>query len=160
MAIHHFDLMCYVLGQRPVLVTSQTWNPPWSKYRDNAVGIATITFDGGTVVSYRGNWVSLGVKTGWSGEWHMESESSEVVWSSRLDNAQVDNVMLRPLGKRMRRLVLPEISLRDRHGSLSAFVQAVQTGQEPESSGRDNLKTLALLFGAVEAATSGKPIAL
>ncbi len=160
MAIHHFDLMCFLLGQRPVAVTSQTWNPPWSNYRDPAVGTATITFDGGTVVSYRGDWVSHGVQTGWSGEWHMDCEEGEVIWNSRLDNAQPDNVSIRPQGKRIRHLPLPEIPLRDRHGSLDAFVQAVQTGQEPESSGRDNLKTLALLFGAVEAATSGKIIAL
>jgi len=55
---------------------------------------------------------------------------------------------------------LPEIPLTDRRGSLKAFVQAVRTGQEPESSGDDNLQTLALMVAAVESATSGVPVSL
>jgi predicted dehydrogenase len=55
---------------------------------------------------------------------------------------------------------LPEIPFTDRLGSLQAFVQAVRTGQEPETSGRDNLHSLALVYAAVEAATSGLPVSL
>jgi hypothetical protein len=55
---------------------------------------------------------------------------------------------------------LPEIPLTDRRGSLKAFVQAVRTGQEPESSGDDHLQTLALMVAAVESATSRVPVSL
>jgi hypothetical protein len=33
-------------------------------------------------------------------------------------------------------------------------LQAVRTGQEPETSGRDNFNTLALMLAAVESATN------
>ena len=157
MAIHHFDLMRYVLGQNALSVTCQTWNPAWSNFREDAEGAAIITFDGGTVVSYRGSWVSPGPRTSWAGEWHMACEGGEVVWSSR-DNVLPDSVTLRPSEKRTRHLKLPDYPDKDRHGSLRAFVEAVTTGQQPESSGRDNLKTLALMLSAVESAQSGKPI--
>ncbi|HEV2474710.1 MAG TPA: Gfo/Idh/MocA family oxidoreductase, partial [Chthonomonadales bacterium] len=159
MAIHHFDLMRVVLGQEPTRITCQSWNPPWSKYVDSASAAATITFDGGTVLSYRGSWVSPGTRTSWSGEWHMECSGGEIVWASR-DATAPDYVTLRPLGKRAQHLKLPTLAYTDRSGSLHAFVQAIQAGQEPESSGRDNLPSLALMFAAVESATSHVPVSL
>jgi predicted dehydrogenase len=159
MAIHHFDLMRVVLGQEPSQITCQTWNPPWSRFVDPAAAAATITFDGGAVVSYRGSWVSPGPKTCWSGEWHVECSRGEIVWTSRDDTAP-DHVSVRLLGKRVRQVQLPEIPLTDRHGSLKAFVQAVCTGQEPECSGRDNLYTMELMLAAVESATSGLPVSI
>jgi predicted dehydrogenase len=159
MAIHHFDLMRYVLAQEPVQITCHAWNPPWSQFVDPAAATATITFDGGAVVSYRGSWVSPGPRTSWSGEWRIECSGGEIAWFSRDDTAP-DLVTIRPTGKDAYQLKLPALEFTDRRGSLQAFVQAVQTGQEPESSGRDNLHSLALMFAAVESATSHKPVSL
>jgi predicted dehydrogenase len=162
MAIHHFDLMRIVLGQEPVQITCHAWNPPWSKFTDAAAAAAIITFDGGAVVNYRGSWVSPGPKTCWSGEWHMECAEGEIVWTSRddRDDTASDHVTIRPIGKRAYQVRLPALELTDRRGSLQAFVQAVQTGQEPESSGRDNLQSLALMYAAVESATTHAPVSL
>src|SRR5437588_763150 len=159
MAVHHFDLMRAVLGQEPSQISCQAWNPPWSKFVDPAAAAATITFDGGAVVSYRGSWVSPGPKTCWSGEWHMECSGGEIVWTSR-DETAADRVTIRPLGKRARSVTLPALAVTDRRGSLEAFVQAVETDQEPESSGRDNLHSLALMYAAVESASSRVPVSL
>ena len=106
-----------------------------------------------------GSWVSPGPKTCWSGEWHIECTTGEIVWTSRDDTAP-DHVTIRPLGKRAHRFKLPALELTDRRGSLQAFVRAVQTGQEPECSGRDNLHSLALMYAAVESATSHVPVSL
>ena len=159
MAIHHFDLMRLVLAQEPVQITCHAWNPPWSQFVDPAAAVATITFDGGAVVSYRGSWVSPGLRTSWSGEWHIEYTAGEIAWFSRDDTAP-DRVTIRPVGKDKYELKLPVLEFTDRRGSLQAFVQAVQNGQEPESSGRDNLHSLALMYAAVESATSHAPVSL
>lgn len=159
MSIHHFDLMRFVLGQEPTRVVCQEWNPPWSNFTEPASAAAIITFDGGTIVNYRGNWVSTAPRTSWSGEWHMECANGEIEWYSR-DMPDPDSVIVRPLGKRVRRIKLPDYPLTDRHGSLNAFLHAIQSGQEPASSGRDNLKTLALMFTAIESAVSEKPLTL
>ncbi len=159
MAIHHFDLMRFVLGQEPVDVTCRAWNPPWSNFEGPAAAFATISFDAGTVVSYRGSWVSPGPKTPWAGEWRMECAGGEIAWTSRDDRgASVDRVTVRPLGKRARRLELPMDMPIDRAGSLRAFAQAVAAKEQPESSGRDNLGSIALMNAAIEAATRGEKV--
>lgn len=160
MSIHHFDLMRYILGQEASRIFCQTWNPSWSNFTEPACGAATITFAGGTIVNYRGSWVSMGPETGWAGEWHIECARGEIViWSCR-DEHVPDRVTIQPLGEKARVLALPSPAFTDWGGSLHAFVEAIRAGQEPEHSGRDNLKTLALTLAAVEAAAHGASVEL
>src|SRR5438552_8925982 len=156
MSIHHFDLMRMLLGKEPVKIMCQTWNPRWSNFFEAPAGSALITFDDGTVVTYSGSWVSTAPQTNWAGEWQIECERGEITATSR--GEKPDYVAVRPLGKRLRSIKLPEVPLIDRNGTLDAFVKAVQTGEEPETSGRKNLKTLALMLAAVESARTGKPV--
>lgn len=158
MAIHHFDLMRFVLRQEPRQVMCKTWNPPWSNFVEPPAASLTITFDGATVVNYRGSWISQGTTTNWAGEWRMDCEKGQIAWTGR--GELPDKVVLSSSGKRSRTLKLPAMEYLDRKGSLQAFVRALESGEAPESSGRDNLKTLALLFAAIESAESGLPVAL
>ena len=159
MAIHHFDLMRYVLGQEPRTITCRAWNPVWSPFDDPAMALATITFDGGTMVSYRASWVSRGQATPWAGEWSMECSGGAIAWTSREDSSSqhlgevADSVLVRRTSETAHSLMLPTLPAVDRLGSLRAFADAISSGREPESSGRDNLGTLALMSAAIDAAT-------
>src|SRR5690606_28343629 len=42
MAIHHYDLMRYILDADPVRLTAFSWNPPWSWYRGDASSVSRI----------------------------------------------------------------------------------------------------------------------
>lgn len=160
MAIHHFDLMRLVLGREPVEVYCSSWNPPWSRFEEPAEAMAVVRFEDDIMVSYRGSWLSGGAPTAWAGEWRMELSGGEVAWTSRegrpLESA--DSVFVTPLGRKRRQVRLPEVEYVDRAGSLHQFVRCVRTGDEPESSGRRNLKTLALTLTAVESAEVGRPL--
>jgi predicted dehydrogenase len=160
MAIHHYDLLRMVLGQEPTQTACHAWNPPWSNFRDPAVAAATITFDG-LVVSYRGSWVSPAPQTAWAGEWRIECAHGEIVWTSRGGtDISDDRVTVRKLGKRARRVKLPALPAIDRAGTLAAFARAVVTGQAPETSGRDNLGTIACMHAMIESAAMGLPVAV
>lgn len=160
MAIHHFDLMRYILSREATSLTCHSWNPPWSPYKDPASAVATIEFEGGAVVSYRGSWVSPGPITPWAGEWRMECSHGEITWTSRSDlrTESADRVSVRPLGEAVRELSLPEVKYEDRAGALAEFIKAVSTGIEAQSSGQDNLNSLAMAFAAIEAARTAQPV--
>ncbi|MEP6775120.1 MAG: gfo/Idh/MocA family oxidoreductase, partial [Chloroflexota bacterium] len=74
--------------------------------------------------------------------------------------ASVDRVTVRRLGKRAHRLDLPVLPQIDRAGSLRAFAGAVASGKQPESSGRDNLGSIRLMYAAIEASITGAPVRL
>ena len=161
MAIHHFDLMRAVLGSEATVVDCLAWNPPWSKFDEPAAAAATIRFENEAVVSYRGSWVSPGQETAWAGEWRIECEHGEIAWTSRANfGVDADKVTVKMLGKRPRKIELPDMPFFDRAGSLHAFAEAVRTNQEPETSGRDNINSLALMHAAVDASLRDETITL
>jgi predicted dehydrogenase len=157
MSIHHFDLMRGVLGVEPTSVFCRTWNPPWSMYRDPPEGTAIIAF-GDLNVSYRGSWVNPRATTLWAGEWRMEFEDGEIWWTSRGDNqtATEDEVWTYDHRGNRARFPLDKLPVVDRAGALSAFANAVAQGAVPESSGLQNLGSLALAFAAVSSAARGE----
>ncbi len=162
MAIHHFDLMRMILDQEPRLISCQTWNPPWSPFTADASATATVIFNGGAVVSWRGSWVSPGKKTAWGGEWRVECAKGEILWTSRDDPADTssDRVAVRPAGGKPKDQKLAPYTPYGRAGALTAFAAAIATGTEPETSGRDNLTSLALVEAAIASAESGKTVSL
>ncbi|HCI81616.1 MAG TPA: gfo/Idh/MocA family oxidoreductase [Ktedonobacter sp.] len=153
MSIHHFDLMRMVLNQEPLRIQCSTWNTPWSKYVEPSTGVMTIFFDGGTVVNYRGSWTSTAPQTDWAGEWSMEGEKGILTWTGRGEIPEQATVHLRD--EEPQQVELSPLPATDRAGSLNAFVQAIDTGTEPETSGRNNIPTLKLMFAAIESAQKG-----
>jgi predicted dehydrogenase len=159
MSVHHFDLLRLILDREPERVFCEAWNPEWSGFSGPSVAVASIQFEGGIVVSYRGSWVSTGPVTPWSGEWRMDFEDGEIFWTSRDDDgARRDRVAIHKPKHTPKVVPLPALAQSDREGTLTEFARAILEGREPECSGRDNLGTLALVAAAVESARQGQPI--
>ena len=167
MAIHHFDLMRMITGRDANRVRCSTWNPPYSSYQDPPAAELAVEMAGGPqtaglTITYRGSWCSTGEMTPWAGVWNMEFENGEVVWSSRGDTSgKADRFQIRPFGngtahRKARRARLPRIPAADRAGSLRAFVSAVRSGVEPDTSGRRNIGSIALMYAALRASESGE----
>ena len=150
MSIHHFDLLRLVFGREPDRVLFTNANAGQGGFDGPPTTAASMYF-GDSLVSYRGSWISSGPKTPWGGEWNMEFERGSVRWTSRGDNGLThDKVVLTPRRGKSELVPLPTMKRVDRAGTLSEFAAAVRDGREPETSGRDNLATLAFTFAAVE----------
>ncbi len=158
MAIHHFDLMRLVLGDEPKRVSAVTWNPAGSPFTHDCAGIVTVAFSKGTVVSYRGSWMSGSPRTPWAGEWTMDCAHGEIRWSSRDDRAapgKSDVLTMRQYGQRPVTPKLPRLPYLDRAGSLAAAIEAIETGNlMPQfPTGADNVNSLALVAASVLSAS-------
>ena len=160
MSIHHFDLLRLIVNRQPERIYCEAWNPEWTGLGGPSVAVASIVFDGGVVVSYRGSWVSAGPITPWAGDWRLEFENGEVYWTSRDDDMSHDRVTVRPRQGEERTLTLAPMPRTGPSGTLTEFVDAIQTGHEPGISGRNNLGTIALMQAAVESATRREPVAI
>jgi len=159
MSVHHFDLLRLILDREPERIFCEAWNPGWTGFSGPSVAVASIQFEGGIVVSYRGSWVSTGPVTPWSGEWRMDFEDGQIFWTSRDDDGvRHDRVAIHRPARRPNLVPLPALPRTDRSGILTEFARAIHEGREPECSGRDNLGTLALVSAAVESATRGQPV--
>ncbi|MBM7789036.1 Gfo/Idh/MocA family protein [Tenggerimyces flavus] len=160
MSIHHFDLLRKVTGQEPVSVFAKTMDPPWSRFVEEASAALVIEMSGGVVASYRGSWVSNGEPTLWAGDWRLDCAEGEIYFTGRNSIAgspDGDAVEVRRrVGGVVEKPALTKVPYVGRSGSLGEFARAIAAGVEPESSGRQNLGSLALMEAAARSAASGQ----
>ena len=161
MSIHHFDLLRMVLSREPQRVYCEAWNPEWTVFSGPPVAVASAVFDGGVAVSYRGSWISAAPVTPWAGEWRMEFEHGEVTWTSAADSdPSQDRVAVRRREGDERVLDLPVMAQTGIPAVLAEFAHAIRAGREPETSGRRNLGTIALMEAAIESAANREVVAV
>ena len=172
MAIHHFDMMRYLLGQNAVRVTAQTWNPKVSNTEGDMNAFVWAEFEGGARINYTGGFVSPGVDTGWNGRWVITGSRGSLVWNPRDDWGSIrlfrqeadlsqfsENHFFTPLAEVWGEPIWPEsIGPQGHKFDLYHWRACIETGAEPETSGRDNLRTLALTLAAIRSADTGQPV--
>lgn len=160
MAIHHFDAARYISGQNARTVFCLETNPKGSWYRHGASAFATFEMGQGCIFTYRGSWCAEGKRTSWDAAWRITGERGSLTWDG-LDRmeahvaADEDAFLRTPTA-----VDIPAVpSTRDTqdHASvISAFLDALDTGTPPETACTDNLHSMAMVFGAIDSARTGK----
>jgi predicted dehydrogenase len=162
MAIHTFDAARFLTGADPLAVYCKEWNPTGSWYAHGASAVAVFEMTGGLVFTYRGSWCAEGLMTSWESEWRFIGENGTLKWDGH-DNMPVQ-VVKNAAGfhSDLESLDPPFYNAREKiagHASLiQEFVQCVRDGGSPETICTDNIKSLGMVFGAIESAKNGKRV--
>ena len=160
MAIHHFDLARFFTGADPVAVYAKGFNPKGSWYRGDAAASCIFELTGGLVFSYQGSWCAEGQPTSWNGDWRFVGERGSILYERDAPpQAQVvagDSGFQRPL----RDLGLPPVTLEvsQQHGALREMLNFLRGGARPATEAKDNIKSLAMVFGAAESSRTGERV--
>jgi predicted dehydrogenase len=167
MAIHTFDAARLLAGSDAESVYCQESNPTNSWYAHGAAANAIFTLGNGTVLTYRGSWCADGVPTSWESAWRIVGTRGSVIWDG--EDGFVAEAVREPVEKSglfaiAERLAVPRLDPADRvdgHlGVMRDFVHAVRQGTEPETVSHQNIKSLAMVFGAIESAETGRRVAM
>ncbi|UCI23122.1 Gfo/Idh/MocA family protein [Mesorhizobium sp. B2-8-5] len=165
MAIHTFDAARYMVAGEPASVYCQEWEPANSWYRQGSSASAVFDLGGGKVFTYAGSWCADGFRTSWEGSWRIVAERGSVLWDGH-DGLKAEVVASGRDGiiDKTQPIEVPPLDPTDRvdgHlGIIKDFMHAIETGAEPETRGADNIKSLAMVFGAIESAESGRRVAI
>jgi predicted dehydrogenase len=160
MAIHTFDAARYLSGADPVSVYCEEWNTTWSWYQGHASATALFELSGGLRYSYRGSWCAEGRMTSWEGEWRAIGPHGTATWDG--NGAPVAEVVVANDGffsrveERTRQVPTWEHS--GIAASLRDFLHALKTGSTPMGECHDNIKSLAMVFAAIESAATGRRV--
>ena len=166
MAVHHFDQLRGTIGFEPARVWATSSNPIWSGFRGNANAWAALESESGATAWYAGSWSGRGLETSWSGEWEIHGEGGAIVWDGE------DRIALIPVQKQLRarvarrlgrewkgrRIALGPVVPPERVQVLAEFAGALREGREPETSGWDNLRSIAVAFAAITSARTHQPV--
>lgn len=162
MAIHTFDAARFITGSDPVSVYCKEWNPSGSWYDYDASAAAIFEMTSGIVYTYRGSWCAEGLNTTWESDWRIIGEKGSIRWDGG-DNFQAQAVA--ETGGFFSKWQDMEIPPHDpggkaggHEGLIKEFIRCVQTGEKPETICTDNIKSLAMVFGAIESAELRKAI--
>ena len=124
MAIHHFDAFRYLVGDEPVSVSCDEFNPAWSWYQGDAGVTATFVTAGGTRFVYTGSWCSPGLNTSWNAQWRVSGEHGTALWDGETTPTWETDPELAPADPG----VIPE----EFAGSLAEFIGSLRTGTLPD----------------------------
>jgi predicted dehydrogenase len=166
MAIHTFDALRCMTGLAALGVYCREWNPQSSWYRQGSSAAAIFELETGATFVYRGSWCAPGLPTPWEAGWRFVGAKGSLVW----DGAEAIRIETLAPGERqglfdpVKPVEPPALAEDDRVGGhfgvLSDFVAAVRAGSEPETAGRDNIRSLAMVIGAIESAGAGERVAI
>lgn len=157
MAIHTFDAARYLTGLDATGVYCRETNPRGSWYATGASAEALFDMQQDVTFSYRGSWAAEGANTAWEANWRVIGTRGTLLWDGNegfeAHRVTSDEGFLRPLEP----VAVPELEeeIAEGHaGVLLDFVRAVQEGRAPLTPGTDNIKSLAMVLGAIESAES------
>ncbi|CAN7480555.1 Gfo/Idh/MocA family protein [Mesorhizobium sp. LjRoot246] len=165
MAIHTFDAARYMVNGEPAGVHCQEWEPANSWYRQGSSASAVFDLGGGKVFTYAGSWCAAGFRTSWESAWRIVAERGSLIWDGH-DGLKAEVVVSGRDGliDKTQPIDVPPLDASDRIGGhlgiIQDFVRAIETGTEPETRGADNIKSLAMVFGAIESAETGRRVAI
>jgi len=160
MAIHHFDLCRFMTGVDPVAVYCKEFNPKGSWYRGDVAASAVFEMSDGVVFIYRGSWCAEGCHTSWNGDWrfigdhgtllydHDQEPHGQIVAGRTGFNRPLQDVKVAP----------PRVKHFGMHGALREMLTFLHTGKQPQTECHDNIKSLAMVFAAIESNKKGKRV--
>jgi len=159
MAIHTFDAARLITGADPQAVYCKEWNPADSWYDRDASAVAIFELTGGIVYTYHGSWCAEGLNTAWEADWRIVGTRGSMTWDGAAGFAAQVAEGRSGIRSTYRDLPLPpydDADLTPGHGGvIRDFLRCVREGGTPETVGTDNIKSLAMVLGAVESAERG-----
>lgn len=156
--VHHFDAFRYLFGRQAASVLASSFNPPGSDYDHEGGAHALIEFEGGIKLQYSGTFVA----SRYEYEMRVEAEHGEIksnrakVWWRGRGERKFRELPPLPLpaGEALRYPLAGMATI------LSQFMEALQGRGVPETSGDDNLWTLAMLEASLLSARENRRVSI
>ncbi|MQB19548.1 gfo/Idh/MocA family oxidoreductase [Agrobacterium tumefaciens] len=162
MAIHTFDAARFVADQNPLAVYCVERNPAGSWYAHGASANAIFELSNDVVFTYRGSWCAEGERTSWESTWRLVGSKGMILWDGEdgfsANVAGSDEGLLRGTSAVNVSENVNEEQTEGHASVLLSFLRAIENGTVPETVSSDNIKSLAMVMGAIESARTGQRV--
>lgn len=156
-AVHHLDQLRNLTGSEAATISGYQWNPAWSTFANDTTLLLLVRMANGIVCQYENNHVARGTQNGWHEEaYRVECEHGAVT----LDRDHTVRLHEHLSDGRIRTTdIAPLPTPLDGHlGVLSDFVDWIEGGAVPPTRIEDNIRTMGLTFGAIDAVRGGTTV--
>lgn len=160
MAIHQFDLARFMSDTDPVAVYAREFNPKGSWYAGDVAASCIFEMTDGVVFTYRGSWCAEGCQTSWNGDWRFIGHKGTLLCEGDQElRGQVvagKRGFMRPL--KDLKVLKPRLKYGGMHGALREMLTFLRTGNSPQTECHDNIRSLAMVFAAMESSRKGRRV--
>ncbi len=163
MAIHTFDQARHISGQDPLAVYCHEWNPPGSWYEHGASAIAIFEMSEGVIFRYQGSWCAEGMNTSWECQWRAIGDQGSMLWDGRetiVGERPIARQNLVSPVESFQRPIYTHLNHQGHAGVIREFLDCVRNGGRPQTDCRDNIKSLAMVHGAIKSAEQRRKVDL
>jgi predicted dehydrogenase len=161
-AIHTLDQARFLLDADPVTAYCHSFNPVGSKYRGDAAGVCIYEMSDGSVFCFRCMMGVTGCWTSWESEWRIVGSKGTALWDG-INNPYCEVLTKESVHghKRIEGTTSWDNQGRTQHGQgLAEMFQALIEGRKFETDCTDNIKSIFMVFAALESAEKAKKVYL
>ena len=149
--IHELDAARFILGREPLSVMARSWNPPWHECSGPSMLEAVYLLEGGAVMHVSGSYTMRVRRT----DWRIEGSGGQLAYNGKYENGRY-SIIRRPSSGGEEIVAAPASNAtvelcRD-------VLAAIREGRAPRTGGRDNLKSLAMIFAAQKSSDTGREV--
>jgi predicted dehydrogenase len=156
-AAHHLDMLRHLSGADCASISALEWNPPWSSSAGEFCALCLMRMTNDVRATYEGNATAAGDQHPWGHElYRVECEDGSVCVG--LD--QIVRVHRHSRGQGLATHAVPaQAPPHEAHAWIvNEFLDWLEGGSEPATTLEDNLRSAAMVFGAIEAARTGQTV--
>jgi predicted dehydrogenase len=164
-AVHHFDQIRNLSGGDCQFIGGWEWNPPWSTSKGEFNNLYALKMTNGVHATYEGSGTAGGEQNTWHEEsYRVECEGGAV----SVGRDKVVRVHRFKRGGGLRSEEVPLVKpahaghtaiVDQGHGAvIGQFLDWLDGGSEPETVVRDNIKSIAIVFAAIEASQTNQMV--
>lgn len=163
MAIHTFDQARFILGSDPISVYCHEFNPEGSWYKGNSSAVCIFEFADGKVFNYNGSWSSEGYNTSWEADWRLMGSLGSAKWNG--NDLPKYEVIVPGESKFIndfegKETVVQWNGQEGHFGCLDEMFDALTNNRKAETDCTDNIKSMAMVFGALKSAQEQRKVSL
>lgn len=168
MAIHQFDMMRYMFSADPVSVYCEDFTIPGSWFTGKPAAVAVFQMTNDIRYVYIGYWASRVMMTTWEGRWRAEGERGVAYWDEnnviharqlKAGSIQEEHNFNVYNGNINFNTINPSKTLEGltwHSGCIESMFQALDSGKKCMTDGTDNIKSIAMVYAAIESAEQGR----
>jgi predicted dehydrogenase len=158
MAIHHFDLLRFLLGREPKTIFGQSWASDYKGIKGRMAASAILNFPDEIHVAYNAAWGTSGQSSSFNGDWRIDGEKgvltvvNDVIQIQKLVKAKDGSESLTDLEER------PNLSIPFSSQAYLLHELKESRGKQAATSIQDNIKSLQMVFDLIQSSETGQTI--
>lgn len=156
-AVHHFDMLRNLSGGDCRSIAGWEWNPPWSSSKGEFNNLFVIHMTNEIRAMYEGSGTAAGQQNIWHDEYYrVECEGGAVL----VDRDHTVRVHQFGGGHRLRTEEIAPVDVRypEHVAVIDQFTTWLDGGPPPETTLEDNIKSVAMVFAAIEASHTNQVV--